>query len=189
MKIGILRIGLVEDKVLESLRDKLKTAFPRTECEILQSVLPLAMDALSRQRGQYRSDILLAHIGSYVYKKVKNFDKVLGVTEADIFVPGLNFVFGQAECPGRVAIISLYRLRPELYGEASDFKLLIDRCLKEAVHELGHTTGLGHCNNSFCVMYFSNSILDTDRKKSLFCKKCQLRILNFLEAKIDNEQF
>jgi len=44
--------------------------------------------------------------------------------------------------------------------------------VKEAVHEVGHTLGLAHCTNSSCVMFFSNSILDTDRKKSAFCEKC-----------------
>ena len=31
-----------------------------------------------------------------------------------------------------------------------------DRIAKEAIHELGHSFGLFHCNNKRCVMYFSN---------------------------------
>jgi len=39
---------------------------------------------------------------------------------------------------------------------------------------LGIIYGLGHCRNPGCVMFFSNSILDTDRKSSFFCESCQI---------------
>ena len=44
--------------------------------------------------------------------------KLLAVTERDLFVPVLTFVFGQAQLGGRVAVISLARLRQEFYGLA-----------------------------------------------------------------------
>jgi DNA polymerase-4 len=89
------------------------------------------------------------------------------VTEHDLYAGGLNFVFGLAECPGRAALISLYRLGQEA-GEA----LFRERALKEALHELGHSLSLGHCPDSCCVMHFSNCLADTDRKGSEPCARC-----------------
>jgi archaemetzincin len=90
-------------------------------------------------------------------------------------------VFGEAECPGKAALISLWRLRPEYYGSSPKIELFVERGTKEALHELGHTLGLRHCSNPFCVMYFSNSIFETDRKQSLFCNKCFLKVEKALE--------
>jgi len=46
----------------------------------------------------------------------------------------------------------------------------------EAVHELGHAFGLQHCGNPECVMFFSNSIMDTDRKGWHLCQQCRARL-------------
>jgi predicted Zn-dependent protease len=96
--------------------------------------------------------------------------KVLAVTEADLYADDLNFVFGIAQSGGRAAVISLCRL-----GLGADPPLRRDRALKEAVHELGHALGLVHCPDPKCVMHFSNSLADTDRKGSALCPVCQRR--------------
>ena len=45
--------------------------------------------------------------------------------------------------------------------------------LKEMIHELGRVYGLDHCSYPKCIMYFSNSISDTDRKTAEFCDICK----------------
>jgi archaemetzincin len=72
--------------------------------------------------------------------------------------------------PGQWAIISLHRLRTG--GDAGHDEVLYARALKEAVHEVGHTFGLGHCHDSACVMHFSNTLADTDRKGAHPCAVC-----------------
>ncbi len=99
--------------------------------------------------------------------------KALGIVNVDLYVPGLNFVFGEADTSSEVAIISLWRLSPQHYGLPPNRELLLERAVKEAVHELGHTYGLGRCQDAKCIMYFSNSLVDTDRKQAAFCPKCR----------------
>jgi archaemetzincin len=98
---------------------------------------------------------------------------ILGVTGADLRAPGLNFVFGLADAWSGCAIITLARLYPEFYGQPRNPRLFKERALKEAIHELGHLMGLHHCSNPACIMFFSNTIADTDRKGPGFCQECQ----------------
>jgi archaemetzincin len=175
MKVGILRIGQVDSYVIGRIQENLNMIFPGVTFTLTAESLPVPDGAFDKARNQYRSDFILSTVHSYAENE-KALDRVLGIVDVDVFVPELNFVFGEAECPGKAALISLWRLRPEFYGNASNVELLVERSTKEAVHELGHTLSLKHCSNPFCVMYFSNSIFETDRKQSLFCNKCHMKV-------------
>jgi archaemetzincin len=174
MKIGILQIGQVDSYIVDRVQENLKMIFSEATCTVIDEKISIPKEALDKARNQYRSDIILNRIHVYAEKE-ENFERILGIVDADIFVPQLNFVFGEAESPGKAALISLWRLRPEFYGKPANVELFVERSTKEAVHEVGHTLGLRHCSNPFCVMYFSNSIFETDRKQSLFCNKCYLK--------------
>ena len=78
--------------------------------------------------------------------------KLLAVTERDLFIPVLTFVFGHAQLGGRVAVISLARLRQEFYGLRPDRDAFLERVSKEALHETGHTFGLVHCPEQGCAI-------------------------------------
>ncbi len=103
-------------------------------------------------------------------------ERVLGLTDVDCYVPGLNFIFGQAASGGRQAFVALPRLRQSFYRLPENLALFRQRALKEAVHELGHTWGLSHCPDPRCVMHFSNSLHDTDVKGPGFCSQCRDRL-------------
>jgi archaemetzincin len=176
MKIGIVRVGQVDSSVISRIQEGLDTIFANTKTTLIAETLPIPEEAYTKTRQQYRSEFILGAIRNFG-ETHNSFDRILGIVDVDLFVPRLNFIFGEAEYPGKVAVISLWRLRPEFYGKAEDNQVLAERGTKEAVHELGHTLGLKHCANPFCVMYFSNSIFETDRKQSLFCNKCYLKTM------------
>jgi len=157
--IKLVPIGEVEKSTLETLRQPLTEAFGQRAW--LGDRIDLTKGSWDQHRGQHLASMLLAQL-----PRSSLDDRVLGVVDVDIFAPGLNFVFGEADIAGRRALISLTRLRQEFYGLP----------LKEAVHELGHTYGLKHCPNSACVMHFSNSLHDTDLKGWNFCHTCHEKI-------------
>jgi len=171
MKIYLIAIGDVEkETVLElswALRRKFGAVFE------LGEPLPLSEDAYRVERSQYFATPIMEELRENI---PEDAEKVLGVLDVDIFVPALNFIFGQADLGGREALISLTRLREEFYGNSKNEKLFFERAVKEAVHELGHTFGLRHCRDGKCVMYFSNSLLDTDRKEADFCEECKKKL-------------
>lgn len=101
-------------------------------------------------------------------------DRLLAVIDLDLYRPNMNLVFGEVQLPGRAAVISTDRLKDMTDCGGED--LFLARIIKEAVHELGHTFGLAHCQCPTCVMFFSNSLKDTDCKGEQFCMKCLTKL-------------
>lgn len=179
LRVLILPVRPVDVKVLEALKRRLPDFLPIEEVIILGDLLKVPEAAYDPIRKQYRSSTVLSMI--LTRWPTTQEERVLGVTDIDLYAPGLNFIFGEAMSWRGPAVISLHRLRPEYYGMPQDDELFLGRVLKEAVHELGHTLGLGHCRNPSCVMFFSNSILDTDRKEVQLCRGCYARLIENLK--------
>jgi archaemetzincin len=164
----IVPFGDVDEMVLSKLGDALKDELELT-CTVEKS-LEIPAAAYHAARRQYLSTRLLEEMQTRFGGRGV---RMLGVVDKDLYVPELNFVFGEADLVGRAAVISLIRLRQERYGLPPDESVFLKRVKTEAVHELGHTYGLRHCRDAKCVMFFSNSLLDTDRKGYRFCARCK----------------
>ena len=130
--------------------------------------LPLPESALDRQRFQYDAARLLTVLEPLAFEGCR---KVIGVLSVDLFVPIFSHVFGEARQGGRVALVSLFRLKPnpQLSEPAP---LTLARTAKVALHELGHLFNLHHCEDPQCMMHFSGSVAELDRPGIFFCRYC-----------------
>lgn len=166
--LHILRIGNVDDGLLKHLRPALEETF-RVSCR----VLPVRMDpefAFHGERQQYHSSEILQGMQSCL--TVDSW-RVLGVAAVDLYIPILTFVFGEAQIGGPCAVLSGHRLHEEFYGLPTDHALFRQRLIKEAIHEVGHTLSLTHCDDYRCVMASSHAVEWIDLKENTLCGSCR----------------
>jgi archaemetzincin len=168
--IQVVPIGVVDQHLTSELCAGLSA-----ELQVGSQVLTEALDpapARHPERQQYHSTEFLSRLAAL---RPPEAWRLLGVTELDLYIPTLTFVFGEAQLGGGCAVVSVHRLRQEFYGLPPDPRLLSDRLLKEAVHELGHTMNLRHCDDYRCAMAPSHAVEWIDLKGSRFCPDCQAR--------------
>lgn len=168
--ILLIPLGDIDPEIMTSLVHALENAFPFKAS--IGPIVEIPLRAFNPKRRQYHSTAIIEELSRH--KKGTNL--ILAVADIDLYVPQLNFVFGEAHIIKGVAIISLARLRQEFYKISPDKALLMERAIKEAIHETGHLCGLDHCQDQRCIMFFSNSVKDTDKKGPGFCKKCRTKL-------------
>lgn len=166
----MIQIGEKCDCDLNDLIDPIFARYPWIKVSI---VAPLVdhEEAFDSRRNQYHSTRILTLLERQIPRL--RIDRLLGVAYSDLYVPGMNFVFGEARLPGRVGVISTCRLKPR---SGDNLDLFHNRVAKEAIHEIGHMLGLKHCSKTSCVMHFSRGLSDTDLKSMDLCEDCQLHL-------------
>ncbi len=170
--LHLLPIGNIDDGLLKNLRPALEETF-LVPCK----VLPVRLDpqfAFHGERQQYHSSEILQRMQSFL---TADSWRILGVVAVDLYIPILTFVFGEAQMGGPCAVVSAHRLRQELYGLPPDPELFRQRVLKEAVHELGHTLNLTHCEDYTCAMAPSHAVEWIDLKEKTLCTACRAAVM------------
>ncbi|MEM5778614.1 MAG: archaemetzincin family Zn-dependent metalloprotease [Candidatus Aenigmatarchaeota archaeon] len=175
MFLRIVPIGDVSESMLNLVKSELESL--NIKSRIMPKVA-VPKEAYNQWRKQYNAEILMDVLSKV--STVKFIDKnipTLLLTDADLYYNGLNFIFGLEEPTKSCAIVSLARLKPEFYDQKPSKELLEERLVKEVIHELGHYFGLDHCENTKCVMCFSPSVFDVDKKQKEFCDNCKIKIM------------
>ena len=159
MILTLQPVGHVAPSVLERLRLHLE----RFGDVRIADPKPVPKQAFRPLSKQYRAAAFeeVCHVAES--------DRVVAITDVELCDPdlGMKRVFGHAEMTGGWAVVSL-----SMFGGDGEERL-VERAAKTAVHEIGHTLGLGHHDgNPECVMFFSENLADTDRKGGDFCPAC-----------------
>jgi archaemetzincin len=169
--LHVLPVGKVDRSVLEELCVAL-SQYLRVDCEILPFELDPA-PLYHPERQQYHSSEIIGCMHSLVQPEGW---RLLGVTAVDLYIPILQYVFGEAQMGGPCALVSLHRLRQEFYGLDRDDSLLGQRLLKEAIHELGHTFDLCHCQDYRCAMASAHAVEWIDLRENGLCDTCLAQV-------------
>ena len=165
--VQIVRVGSVASEAVTAISAAVESGLG-CRAEIDSAVLD-PDETYDPARGQYYSTELLHRLDAHRWPHV---DKILGVTDVDLFIPILTFVFGEALLDRAPAVISLKRLYPQFYGLPKDPALVLERAKTEALHEIGHTFGLIHCPQYDCIMHASRVADEIDLKGPDFCADC-----------------
>lgn len=178
--LGLFELRTPEDRalppaVIPAMADALESCLPVRVAGLKPIDAPPG--ALDARRGQWSAPALLETVLATLPDGIP---KALGVTGADLFIPMLSFVYGQAQLKGRAGVVSVARLRQEYYGLPGNEALLVERARKEAVHEAGHLLGLVHCSSPGCVMRLSVQVGQIDLKGEAPCPSCAARLREVL---------
>jgi archaemetzincin len=152
------------------------------ELQLPVSVLDTRFDpafAFEARRGQYNSGLLLKRLLGW---RPEGVERLIGLIDADLFIPMLSFVYGQAQVGGPCALVGAARLRQEFYRMPPEMAIFRRRVRKEVLHEIGHTLTLVHCEDATCVMSLATGLPQVDRKSETYCPSCRLIALEHVAA-------
>jgi archaemetzincin len=134
--------------------------------------------AFDPKRAQYGSTPVLTKLSTAAPPWAL---KVLALVREDLFVPIFTHVFGEAQIGGKAAIVSTARLYDKLTLPLHQ-GTFIQRTIKEILHELGHTFNLRHCRDHRCIMHYSNSVADVDRRSDALCRYCEILLADEIQV-------
>jgi archaemetzincin len=166
--IRVVPVGGAEPRLLRAVATAL-TAELGAPCDIATQRVDPAF-AHHPERNQYHSSAIIEHLAA---RNGTSRELLVGVTDVDLYIPILTFVFGEAQLGGAIAVVSYHRLTQEFYGLPRSESLLTERLVKEAIHEVGHTAGLTHCDDYECVMAASHAVEWLDLKGASLCEQCR----------------
>jgi archaemetzincin len=158
--IVIQPLGDFSEEEAQQVFNGIKELNPST---VLNPTIPFPEEAYYEPRNRYRADSLIRFLSS----RIGQDSVIIGLSKKDISVTKGEFndwgVMGLGYCPGNACIVSSFRLKKNNKSE---------QFYKVALHELGHTQGLRHCNDKTCLMRDAEGGNLLDEEKD-FCSSCK----------------
>ncbi|MCA9637162.1 MAG: hypothetical protein KC420_14140 [Myxococcales bacterium] len=169
-EVVLIVLGSFPDELLDPIEETLREVLP---VEVRRGgTRPLPKEAYYAPRRRYRADLLLEHLDRAAAEEAPGA-RYLGLTDVDISTTKGKHkdwgIFGLAYVPGRAAVISSFRLKR---GVRSPEHFAF-RVANTAVHEVGHSLGLDHCEEPGCPMRDAEgSIATTDSSNKALGPEC-----------------
>lgn len=167
----IVPLGTID---IELFRDSLEAAVLMHGLQPLLSRddlnLPTAT-ADERERKQREAANLILSARPLLKQLDEKWKFALIVTNYDLFVKGMHFVFGLANPQENIAVLSTARLTS--WEDGLTPSRMKERILKEAAHEIGHLGKLTHCKDNTCLMSYADSVDRVDEKLPILCDACK----------------
>ncbi len=178
--IVLVPLGSFPDDLLDTVEASL---IRELEVEVVRhEPVPLPKDAWYQPRKRYRAEKLLEFLDQFG----ERHHKVLGLTEVDISTTNGDIpdwgIFGLGNMPGHAAVVSSKRLtrKPKQLRAGESLRERVNtRVGTIAVHEIGHTFGLDHCDEkqAECVMLDAEGgIENTETSSGTFGPGCRAKL-------------
>ncbi|CAF3492252.1 unnamed protein product [Rotaria sp. Silwood1] len=142
---------------------------------------------------QYRTDGFYDYLSQTRDRRDARRELVcVAVTMADIYPDeSWNFVYGQARVIDGLGVYSFARLDPLFLASPQTLLtvpltnehriIMLRRCVKILLHELGHLFGLKHCIYYVCLMNGANNQIEMDRQTLYLCPVCLRKLYSTLQ--------
>lgn len=158
----------------------------------LKGSLPVPQGIEDRERGQFRAATLLTRLHASLPqlgpgrmigveeggddKPPFAPDKVVFVTDVDLFTANSDGVFTALLRTKGLAVVSVRRLREAFYRRSADPGKQRARLTKEIIRASARLIGMPECKTPQCVLAASNMLADLDLKEEKFCRACSQRL-------------
>jgi archaemetzincin len=167
--IDVLRVGPVPEVLARGVIGRLSRSVS-APCRLLPPAAAIPLPELPHRPEQVDAGVLLQQLEAA--RLAGTHAWLVAITTADLALPVFTFVFGLARVGGSTCLVSLARLTQEFYGLPVDSEATYRRAADEALHELGHLSGLRHCPDYSCIMHFAATVDKADLRRSAFCSAC-----------------
>lgn len=188
--IGILFYGDFNVTLFEQIESYLSKVydsffFEIRDLEILKLSKEIYSKGIKKEYKELRktNNKLSIHPTNKFYRLLidKRIEEKLGMIIALTDLPiysssevDILFLFGETHLKHRCSIVSTLKLKESFYNRKNVQKLFFQRIIKEVIHEIGHIIlGSEHCMENSCVMKFSKTIEEIDKKSYRFCSICK----------------
>ncbi|MDR6158432.1 archaemetzincin [Chryseobacterium sp. SLBN-27] len=155
----------INSKDVELVVEEIRKIYPKIK--VLEPI-DFPDNSYYKPRNRYRADSII----SFLSKNTKQNFVTIGLTAKDISATKGNIkdfgIMGLGFRPGTACVASSFRLNKDNRNE---------QLFKVAIHELGHTQGLKHCQEKKCFMRDAEGKNPTDEETE-FCKKCKQFLIN-----------